>query len=454
MVALTLGWSFCTETMQGTPFFMIPHFSMAISSTVFPRMSMWSMPMAAIPHAAGRGMILVLSIRPPIPTSMTAISTFSSLNACSDNKNIKRKKLLREEKVDIAVMEVGIGGRIDSTNIIPRPAACGIAAIGMDHMDILGNTVEEIAIEKCGIMKKGVPCMVSVQKLHPKVKATIEAESRRHEAPMVIVDPMILPNFRRWPALAMGGDHFKDNSYLALALARAAMEIPITLPIHKREADVLSRTVVEGRSQVVPLTKTMLANAIEHVRSSPIATPRTLQGDLSREDAARREVGEQTMSDFKKAMLSQQTEEEPVDVPTTADGLVDGPSSNGARLTFADPKECLNTSFYLDGAHNPESMQVMSRWFFKEQLVVEKQTPLIPEGRKVKNVLVIYSTRAPLDILKPLIPYADPVSYTHLRAHETPEHLVCRLLLEKKKKKTKHHITNRVTIIVHKPPLT
>ena len=318
----------------------------------------------------------------------------------------------REEKVDVAIMEVGIGGRIDSTNIIPRPAACGIAAIGMDHMELLGNTVEEIAVEKCGIMKKGVPCMVSLQKLHPGVMATIEAESRRHEAPLVVVDPKILPNFRRWPALAMGGDHIKDNSYLALALARAAMDLPITLPIHPLEAQVLSRVVVEGRSQVIPFTKTMLANVIDHVTCSPIATPRTTRDPI--EELHRRKVGEMTVEELRRA-------QDAATPSADADGLEDGPTTNGARLTFADPKECLNTAFYLDGAHNPESMEVMARWFFKEQLAVERLTAVAPEGRRIKNVLVIYSTRAPLDILRPLIPYASLIDAVIFTLIESPK---------------------------------
>ena len=64
-----------------------------------------------------------------------------------------------EEKVDVAVIEVGLGGRLDPTNII-HPAVSVITEVGMDHMKILGNTLSEIALEKAGIMKRGVPVVL------------------------------------------------------------------------------------------------------------------------------------------------------------------------------------------------------------------------------------------------------------------------------------------------------
>ena len=58
---------------------------------------------------------------------------------------------------DACVVEVGLGGRLDATNVIPKPAVCGIAALGLDHQAFLGDTLPEIAREKAGIAKAGVP---------------------------------------------------------------------------------------------------------------------------------------------------------------------------------------------------------------------------------------------------------------------------------------------------------
>ncbi|UOB16700.1 bifunctional folylpolyglutamate synthase/dihydrofolate synthase [Abyssalbus ytuae] len=64
------------------------------------------------------------------------------------------------KKVDIAIIEVGLGGRFDSTNII-KPEVCLITNIGYDHTDILGDTLPKIAFEKAGIIKQGVPVVIS-----------------------------------------------------------------------------------------------------------------------------------------------------------------------------------------------------------------------------------------------------------------------------------------------------
>ena len=73
-----------------------------------------------------------------------------------------------EQKVDIAIIEVGLGGRLDSTNII-HPEVSLITNIGYDHMDILGNTLEKIAMEKAGIIKRNVPVIISERQPETKM---------------------------------------------------------------------------------------------------------------------------------------------------------------------------------------------------------------------------------------------------------------------------------------------
>jgi len=69
---------------------------------------------------------------------------------------------LAEQAVDYAVLEVGLGGRLDATNVIPKPLVTVITNIGLDHMELLGETLGEIAAEKAGIVKLGVPCVTGV----------------------------------------------------------------------------------------------------------------------------------------------------------------------------------------------------------------------------------------------------------------------------------------------------
>ena len=61
------------------------------------------------------------------------------------------------------MLEVGLGGRLDATNVVREPYVCGITSLGYDHMEILGHTLPEIAAEKAGILKKGAPAFTVQQ---------------------------------------------------------------------------------------------------------------------------------------------------------------------------------------------------------------------------------------------------------------------------------------------------
>jgi dihydrofolate synthase/folylpolyglutamate synthase len=75
---------------------------------------------------------------------------------------------------DACIVEVGLGGRLDATNVLPTPAACGIAQLGIDHQFFLGDRIEGIAAEKAGIAKKGVPL---VTQLYPPPLAEVIARA-------------------------------------------------------------------------------------------------------------------------------------------------------------------------------------------------------------------------------------------------------------------------------------
>lgn len=64
--------------------------------------------------------------------------------------------VFKKEKVDATILEVGIGGTYDSTNIVPKPKVTGITTLGIDHIFVLGKTIKEIANQKAGIFKENV----------------------------------------------------------------------------------------------------------------------------------------------------------------------------------------------------------------------------------------------------------------------------------------------------------
>ena len=94
----------------------------------------------------------------------------------------------RQEQVDIAVIEVGLGGRLDSTNLV-QPLLTVITSISLDHTAVLGNTLEEIAGEKAGILKTGVPLVLAHQV--PSVKEHIKSIAEERGCEVFDVDTLI-----------------------------------------------------------------------------------------------------------------------------------------------------------------------------------------------------------------------------------------------------------------------
>jgi len=88
-----------------------------------------------------------------------------------------------DSQVDIAVIETGLGGRLDSTNVI-QPEVIGITSLSIDHQDQLGNTIDSIAKEKAGIFKPGIP-IVTVQQ-EPKAMRVLKSEAAAVEAPLSV----------------------------------------------------------------------------------------------------------------------------------------------------------------------------------------------------------------------------------------------------------------------------
>jgi dihydrofolate synthase/folylpolyglutamate synthase len=92
-------------------------------------------------------------------------------------------------QVEVAVIEVGLGGRLDSTNII-HPVISLITNIGYDHMDILGNTLPEIAFEKAGIIKPNTPVVISERQ--PEIAAVFETQASERKAPIQFASDEII----------------------------------------------------------------------------------------------------------------------------------------------------------------------------------------------------------------------------------------------------------------------
>ncbi|MBM3566972.1 MAG: bifunctional folylpolyglutamate synthase/dihydrofolate synthase, partial [Alphaproteobacteria bacterium] len=85
---------------------------------------------------------------------------------------------------DMVLLEVGLGGRLDATNVVPRPAACAISPVSLDHQQYLGETLALIAAEKAGILKAGIACAVAAQE--PEALVAIERRAGEITAPLLL----------------------------------------------------------------------------------------------------------------------------------------------------------------------------------------------------------------------------------------------------------------------------
>ena len=133
---------------------------------------------------------------------------------------------------DVVLLEVGLGGRLDATNVIAHPLATVITPISIDHTDFLGDTLEKIAAEKAGILKRGVPAIVAAQ---PRdALAVIERQAARLSAPLKIAGEDWTATEERGrlvyqdetglldlPAPKLYGRHQFENAGLAIATLRA-----------------------------------------------------------------------------------------------------------------------------------------------------------------------------------------------------------------------------------------
>ena len=120
-----------------------------------------------------------------------------------------------EASVDLVLWETGLGGRLDATNIV-TPLASVITSIGLDHMQVLGGTVGEIAAEKAGIIKPGTPILTSVDRAD--ALAVIQYRARELDAHCVVVDAAAVGRMT-WP-VSLLGSHQRVNATLAVVTAR------------------------------------------------------------------------------------------------------------------------------------------------------------------------------------------------------------------------------------------
>ncbi|KAJ7533027.1 hypothetical protein O6H91_13G030300 [Diphasiastrum complanatum] len=200
-------------------------------------------------------------------------------------------KMFTAEKVDVAILEVGLGGKYDGTNVIKAPDVCGISSLGFDHMEILGHTLPEIAGEKAGIFKVGVPAYTAPQR--EDALFVLKEKASDLDISLEVVKPLEARGIQ----LGLAGDHQLINAALAVALCN---------------------------------TWILKRGSKEHVA-------------MAKQDGG---LPELYVKGLKNVHLSGRAQ-------VVRDTLLDSCENVVSK----------SITFYLDGAHSPESMEACAKWF-------------------------------------------------------------------------------------------
>jgi len=341
------------------------------------------------------------SVRHPADASLPPPSYFMLLTLLAFRMAIA-------EAVDALVLEVGIGGRTDATNAVGGAcvAACGITTLDWDHTDVLGSTLPEIAAQKAGIFKRGVPAFTVPQR--PDALETLQRVAAQVGTSLQVVDPATLASRTAdgaFPPLALEGEFQRTNAALAVAMAETfvarrqvllaerdrrsgdgewrlertagvvvpgassagaaavdrdesasasatspSMVVPVYAPPHPLPAWVtagLANAAFPGRAQVVPLFPAARSGEVAHAHSSGSAgsTPISLQAAGTRD-------GRAVLSSWHSHYAAAAT------VPAAAASSAD----LSADVTAVTQHPSAGT-VYVDGAHTERSMRRAVDWF-------------------------------------------------------------------------------------------
>ncbi|PFH52847.1 hypothetical protein AMATHDRAFT_139326 [Amanita thiersii Skay4041] len=152
------------------------------------------------------------------------------------------------KKVDATILEVGVGGTYDSTNIVPKPIVTGVTALGIDHVTVLGKTIKEIAWHKGGIYKEGVPAFTAEQPLEGLEVLKQQATDLKASSFTVVPSSQHLANLK----LGLSGVHQIQNASLAVQLAKCFLQLSsASEDLPGTFLNGLQNTRWSGRCQVV-----------------------------------------------------------------------------------------------------------------------------------------------------------------------------------------------------------
>ncbi len=189
-------------------------------------------------------------------------------------------EIFSREKVQVGVVEVGMGGRLDATNIFSNPLVTVITKIGMDHQLYLGDTMLKIASEKAGIMKKGVPCVVDATNPSEILDVFKEHAQRLGAGPVFPVSAGLDKSRNEiWNIISKEAfeSHQQTNISLAFEAVKIALGNPLDpLSVTQPLLHAIPKTVLPGRQQSLSIEaitgrkRTVLLDGAHNVQSAEV----------------------------------------------------------------------------------------------------------------------------------------------------------------------------------------
>ncbi|ORZ36561.1 Mur ligase [Catenaria anguillulae PL171] len=235
------------------------------------------------------------------------------------------------ENTNATILEVGIGGMYDSTNVITRPVVTGIASLGYDHVSILGNTLAQIGRQKAGIMKRGVPC-VTIPQPAEGMQALVEYAAEIGAKELTLAAPLPQSDEdEQGIELGLKGAHQRLNAALAVGLVHEVLGVRVD-----------ARTVAEATESFASLVPKYLAQG---------TNPHLLLADPVADTKTHAEESAPYTFPVTQRLTG------PL-APALVEGLATTTWPGRAQTITRGP-----VTFFADGAHTVESLRACAHWF-------------------------------------------------------------------------------------------
>lgn len=305
-------------------------------------------------------------------------------------------KVFLEADVDVAILEVGVGGRLDATNCVAAPVVCGVTALGFDHMAMLGYTLPEIAREKAGIFKASRPALTSpqradaaeaLQEVAQRVGTPLSQPRPLNEYTLAADGTGAAAASASTLELGLAGEHQRENAALAVALAA--------------EWEALSPVAAARQGQ-------RAQQRAESVRSG-VLPPEYVAGLKAAKWPGRGQIIHDALGDAREAATSADSSSDRGAIGSSTPGTYGSSSSSlgaGTAPGTAAGQEhdaaaaaTSRLTFYLDGAHTAESVAMCGRWFASASAAAPAAPGLHTQRLLLFNCM---EERDPLSLLQPL----------------------------------------------------